>query len=87
MLHSKFSTSFDPKERSVTINIEHQVNGERNFFSPTFYFDEKDKLRILGQRKETFKYLARHIKSKNKDFKQYLEDSFLRERSYEKLPF
>jgi len=88
MLHSKFSTSINIEDQSITIFIEHLVNDERNFFNPTFYFDEKNKLKILGHgRKETFKYLARHIKTTINNLTQYLEDQYLHERSYKELPF
>ena len=73
MLHSKFSTSYD--EDSVTIFIEHKVNGERTFLSPTFYFDDLGNLLIPDNQRETFKYLTRHIKSTMADFKFYLEDT------------
>lgn len=73
MLHSKFSTSYD--EDSVTIFIEHKVNNERTFLTPTFQFDDKGNLLIPRNQKETFKYVARHIKSKISVLKDYLEQT------------
>ena len=92
MLHSKFSLSFDLDDQSVTIFIQHNVNNEKTFFNPFFFFDKDGKLIIPPNsertyNKATFSYLARHIKTKVAEFKKYIEDSYLREKSYEDLPF
>ena len=89
MLHSKFSLSFDTENQMVSIYIEHKVNGERSFTAPTFDFDDNGKLIIPPNRvnRETFSYLARHVKTKVATFKKYIEDEYLREKSYEDLPF
>ena len=89
MLHSKFSLSFDTDNQMVTIFIEYEVNNEMTFIAPIFPFDDKDKLIIPPNRvnRETFSSLARHVKTKVAEFKEYIEDSYLREKSYEDLPF
>lgn len=89
MLHSKFSLSFDLDNQMVTIYVEHKVNGEKTFISPIFHFDDNGKLIIPPNRvnRETFSYLARHVKTKVDQFKEYIEDEYLREKSYEELPF
>ena len=92
MLHSKFSLSFDIEDQMVSIYIEHKVNSERTFSSPIFYLDDNGKLIIppnsdRGYNKSTFSYLARHVKTKIDHFKEYIEDEYLREKSYENLPF
>ena len=92
MLHSKFSLSFDIEDQMVSIYIEHKVNNERTFSSPIFYLDDNGKLIIppnsdRGYNKSTFSYLARHVKTKIDQFKEYIEDEYLREKSYENLPF
>ena len=92
MLHSKFSLSFDFDNQMVSIYIEHKVNSERTFSSPIFYLDDNGKLIIppnsdRGYNKSTFSYLARHVKTKIDQFKEYIEDEYLREKSYEELPF
>ena len=92
MLHSKFSLSFDIEDQMVSIYIEHKVNNERTFSSPIFYLDDNGKLIIppnsdRGYNKSTFSYLARHVKTKIDHFKEYIEDEYLREKSYEELPF
>ena len=92
MLHSKFSLSFDIEDQMVSIYIEHKVNSERTFSSPIFYLDDNGKLIIppnsdIGYNKSTFSYLARHVKTKIDHFKEYIEDEYLREKSYENLPF
>ena len=92
MLHSKFSLSFDTDNQMVSIYIEHKVNGEMTFISPIFHFDDNGKLIIppnshKGINKSTFSYLARHVKTKVNQFKEYIEDEYLREKSYEELPF
>ena len=92
MLHSKFSLSFDTDNQMVSIYIEHKINSERTFSSPIFYLDDNGKLIIppnsdRGYNKSTFSYLARHVKTKIDHFKEYIEDEYLREKSYENLPF
>ena len=92
MLHSKFSLSFDTDNQMVSIYIEHKINSERTFSSPIFYLDDNGKLIIppnsdRGYNKSTFSYLARHVKTKVDHFKEYIEDEYLREKSYENLPF
>tara|TARA_R110000822_G_C14964967_1_gene456571 strand:+ start:47 stop:325 length:279 start_codon:yes stop_codon:yes gene_type:complete len=92
MLHSKFSLSFDLDDQSVTIFISHKVNKEWCSVAPTFYFNNDGKLIIppnseRGYNKSTFSYLARHIKTKVSLLKERLEDEYLREKSYEELPF
>ena len=84
MLHSKFNLWFDLEESSVTISIHHLVNEERVPFSTTFYFDKAGKLIIPPNsertfNKATFSYLARHVKTKVAEFKEFIEDSYLRE--------
>tara|TARA_B110000483_G_scaffold40209_1_gene49884 strand:- start:29 stop:298 length:270 start_codon:yes stop_codon:yes gene_type:complete len=89
MLHSKFNHGIDLEERSVTINIHHLVNNERMPFSTTFYFDKDGNLELPMERDSNTRivYLARHIKSTSGDLKTYLEDEYLREKSYIELPF
>ncbi len=92
MLHSKFSLSFDTDNQMVTIFIQHEVNYEKTFIAPIFHFDDNGKLIIppnteRGYNRSTFSYLARHIKTKVATFKKYIEDGYLREKSYEDLPF
>ena len=92
MLHSKFSLSFDLDDQSVTIFIHHNVNNEKTLLSVFFFFDEDGKLIIPPNsvktfNKSTFSYLARHVKTKVAKFKEYIEDSYLREKSYKELPF
>ena len=92
MLHSKFSLSFDTDNQMVSIYIQDKVNGEMTFITPIFHFDDNGKLIIppnsyLGFNKSTFSYLARHVKTKVAQFKEYIEDEYLREKSYEDLPF
>ena len=89
MLHSKFNHGIDLEERSVTINIHLLVNNERMPFSTTFYFDKDGKLELPMERDSNTRivYLARHIKSTSGDLKTYLEDEYLREKSYNELPF
>jgi len=79
MLHSKFNTTFDLTERSVTIRITHRVNGENHYSAPWFLFDDQGKL-ILDDnrtRRDSFKYIARHIKTTVSKLKKYIEDSFI----------
>lgn len=92
MLHSKFSLSFDTDNQMVSIYIEHKVNNEKTFSSPIFHFDDNGELIIppnseRGYNKSTFSYLARHVKTKVDKFKKYIEDEYIREKSYEELPF
>ena len=89
MLHSKFSLSFDTDNQMVSIYIEHKVNGEKSFIAPKFDFDDNGKLIIPPNRvnRETFTYLARHVKTTVAKFKEYIEVEYLREKSYEDLPF
>ena len=89
MLHSKFSLSFDTDNQMVSIYIEHKVNGEKSFIAPKFDFDDNGKLIIPPNRvnRETFTYLARHVKTTIAKLKEYIEDEYLREKSYEDLPF
>ena len=92
MLHSKFSLLFDIDNQMVSIYIEHEVNNEMTFIAPIFHFDDDGKLIIppnsdRGYNKSTFSYLARHVKTKVNQFKEYIEDEYLREKSYEDLPF
>ena len=89
MLHSKFSYTFDFDSQSVYIYINHKVNNEWTSICPTFNFDDNGKLIIPPNRvnRETFSYLARHVKTKVATFKKYIEDEYLREKSYEDLPF
>ena len=89
MLHSKFSLWFDLEESSVTISIHHLVNNERVPFSTTFYFDKDGNLELPMERNSNSRltYLARHVKSTSAKFRKYLEDEYLREKSYEELPF
>lgn len=78
MLHSKFSTSYDASDRSVTIFIQHKVNNENQTISRTFYFDQQGNL-ILDDpylTKDSFKLITRHVKSTIPKFKAYLEDGF-----------
>ena len=88
MLHSKFSTRFDLDDQSVQIYIEHKVNGERQFLSPVFYFDPNGKLMIPSKadqkysNMETFSYIARHVQTKVKNLKSYLEYSFQNDCDY-----
>ena len=83
MLHSKFSTSFGDDD--VTIFIQHKVNNESRFFGPTFYFDDEGKLLITGNERETFKYVARHIKTTIAKLKKYLEESYEDARIYNQI--
>tara|TARA_R100001460_G_scaffold9049_1_gene22091 strand:- start:12589 stop:12939 length:351 start_codon:yes stop_codon:yes gene_type:complete len=78
MLHSKFNTSFDLTERSVTIHITYRVNGENHYLSPWFLFDDQGKLIIDDNRvlKDCFKYIARHIKTTMSKLQQYLEKGY-----------
>ena len=92
MLHSKFSLSFDTDNQMVSIYIQHEVNAEMTFISPIFYFDDNGKLIIppnsdRGYNRSTFSYLARHVKTKVAQFKEYIEDEYLREKSYEDLDY
>tara|TARA_Y100000768_G_C23699900_1_gene550871 strand:- start:34 stop:510 length:477 start_codon:yes stop_codon:yes gene_type:complete len=78
MLHSKFSTSYDARDSSVTIFIQQKVNNENYTISRTFYFDQQGKL-ILDDpfvSKDSFKLITRHVKSTIPKFKAYLEDGF-----------
>ncbi len=86
MLHSKFSLSFDTDNQMVTIFIQHEVNFEKTFIAPIFHFGDDDKLIIppnteRGYNRSTFSYLARHVKTKVADFKKYIEDQYLNEKS------
>ena len=73
----------------VSIYIEHKVNGEKSLIAPKFNFDDTCKLIIPPNRgnRETFTYLARHVKTTVAKFKEYIEVEYLREKSYEDLPF
>jgi len=87
MLHSKFSLSFDTDNQMVSIYIQDKVNGEMTFITPIFHFDDNGKLIIppnsyLGFNKSSFSYLARHVKTKVAQLKEYIEDEYLREKSY-----
>lgn len=89
MLHSKFNTTFDLTERSVTIHITHEVNGENHYLSPWFLFDCQGKL-ILDDnrvRRDTFKYIARHIKTTMSKLQEYLEKGYEEEwhRNYDEF--
>ena len=78
MLHSKFSTSYDASDRSVTIFIQHKVNNENQSLMRTFYFDQQGKL-ILDDpylTKNSFKLITKHVKSSIPKFKAYLENGF-----------
>jgi len=77
MLHSKFSTSFDHENQSVSIWITHKVNEEMTNLNLNFYFDENGFLEIEEpSKRESFKYLARHIKTTMPKLKEYLESLF-----------
>ena len=77
MLHSKFSTSFDHDNQSVSIWITHKVNEEMTNLNLNFYFDESGSLEIKeSSKRESFKYLARHVKTTMPKLREYLEDSY-----------
>ena len=77
MLHSKFSTSFDHDNQSVSIWITHKVNEEMTNLNLNFYFDENGSLEIQEpSKRESFKYLARHVKTTMPKLKEYLDDLY-----------
>lgn len=77
MLHSKFSTSFDHDNQLVSIWITHKVNEEMTNLNLNFYFDENGSLEIQEpSKRESFKYLARHVKTTMPKLKNYLENSY-----------
>ena len=60
----------------------------------SLFFDLDDDGKLIippntyrGFNKSSFSYLARHVKTKVATFKKYIEDEYLREKSYEDLPF
>tara|TARA_B100000214_G_scaffold257319_1_gene189690 strand:- start:3253 stop:3699 length:447 start_codon:yes stop_codon:yes gene_type:complete len=70
----------------VSIYIGYEDNYGKSFIAPIFHFDDNDKLIIppnteRGYNRSTFSYLARHVKTKVADFKKYIEDQYLNEKS------
>lgn len=78
MLHSKFSTSYDASDRSVTIRTQFMANNQNQTVSRTFFFDQQGKLILddLDNDRASFLTIAKLVKTTIPKFKAYLEDGF-----------
>ena len=75
MLHSKFSTSYDASDRSVTIRTQFMVNNEYQTLSRTFFFNQQGNL-ILDDDRASFLTISKLVKTTIPKFKAYLEKGF-----------